>query len=44
VFEVPLEEAEARAVAIGAEIDRRPDWAEDLPVASEGNWTLRYGK
>lgn len=44
LFEVPLGEAESRARAIGIEIDRRPDWAADLPVASEGAATLRYGK
>ena len=44
LFEVPLAEAERLARAIGREINWRPDWAADLPVASEGQWTLRYGK
>jgi DNA polymerase len=44
VFEVPIEEAETRSKAIGVEIDRRPSWAPDLPVASSGGVTRRYGK
>jgi DNA polymerase len=44
VFEVPIEKAEARSKAIGVEIDRRPAWALDLPVASNGGVTRRYGK
>jgi DNA polymerase len=44
VFEVPIDEAEARSKAIGVEIDRRPPWALDLPVASAGGVLTRYGK
>ena len=44
VFEVPVDEAETRSKAIAVEIDRRPGWALDLPVASSGGVTGRYGK
>ena len=44
VFEVPIDEAESRSKAIGVEINRRPSWALDLPVASSGGVAMRYGK
>ncbi len=36
--------AQGRAALIKAEIERRPAWALDLPVASEGGVRSRYGK
>ena len=44
VFEVPIDEAETRSKLIAVEINRRPTWALDLPVASSGGVTGRYGK
>ena len=44
VFEVDDEDAVACADLIRAEIDTRPAWALDLPVASEGATMWRYGK
>ena len=44
VFEVDSEQARRVAPLIQQEIDRRPAWALDLPVASEGGIKTRYGK
>ena len=44
VFEVDEKDAIAREQFIQAEIDARPTWAADLPVASEGSILRRYGK
>ena len=44
IFEVDEAFAPGRAVQIKLEIDRRPVWAPDLPVASEGSIMGRYGK
>lgn len=44
VFEVPAGEARQRSLLIEAEINRRPSWAPDLPVASEGGVRARYIK
>lgn len=44
VEEVDEGVAHERAKLIKAEIDRRPVWALDLPVASEGGVKSRYGK
>jgi DNA polymerase len=44
VFEVPGTQAEARSKLIEIEINRRPAWAPDLPVASEGGVRGRYSK
>jgi DNA polymerase bacteriophage-type len=44
VFEVDEQRAGTLAKGIQWEIDRRPSWARDLPVASEGAIMKRYGK
>ena len=44
IFEVDNDLALARALQIKLEIDRRPAWAPDQPVASEGAIMGRYGK
>ena len=44
VFECAEWNVELQAKAIQLEIDARPAWALDLPVASEGTVTWRYGK
>ena len=44
IFEVDNDLALARALQIKLEIDKRPSWAPDLPVASEGTIMGRYGK
>ena len=44
VFEVDGDLAQARGPQIKLEVDRRPAWAPDLPVASEGSILKRYGK
>ena len=44
VFECAEWNVELQAKAIQLEIDARPVWALDLPVASEGTVTWRYGK
>jgi DNA polymerase len=44
VEEVPIGDAWTRAKLIKEEVDRRPAWALDLPVASEGGIHTRYGK
>jgi len=44
VFEVPEAEAPERDLAIAEEINRRPAWALDLPVASAGGIRRRYEK
>ena len=44
VFECAEWNAELQAKSIQLEIDARPAWALDLPVASEGSIMRRYGK
>src|SRR4029077_4090793 len=47
VFEIDAGDAESSrklSHEIRQEIDRRPAWALDLPVASEGGIKARYGK
>ena len=42
VLEVPSVNARPRNSS--ARDQPRPEWAKDLPIASEGNWSTRYGK
>jgi DNA polymerase len=44
LFEVDNDDAAAREGFIKTEIDARPRWAPDLPVASAGSVVWRYGK
>ena len=44
VFEVDEASSQKMSHQIRQEIDRRPSWALDLPVASEGAIMTRYGK
>src|SRR4029077_6535040 len=44
VFETNIESSRKFSHEIRQEIDRRPAWALDLPVASEGGIKTRYGK
>lgn len=44
IFEVDKAVADLNAGLIRAEVDRRPSWALDLPVMSEGAIVERYGK
>jgi DNA polymerase bacteriophage-type len=44
IFEVDKAAADLNAGLIRAEVDRRPSWASDLPVMSEGTIVERYGK
>jgi DNA polymerase len=44
VFEADSESSQKLSHEIRQEIDRRPTWALDLPVASEGGIKARYGK
>ena len=44
IFEVDNDDAIACESFIKTEIDARPIWAPDLPVASEGSIQWRYGK
>jgi DNA polymerase len=44
VFEADEADAAQMSTEIELEINKRPSWAQDLPIASEGGVKLRYGK